>query len=79
MKIILIIFSLIISVAGQACPLCNSKTAKEIRASLFGPDLPFNLFITILPFIICFAIIYLIYHGGFPSKKIGSATKNIQL
>jgi len=77
MKIIFLILSLIISVAGQACSFCNSKTAKEIRASLFGPDLPFNLFIIILPFIIFSPIVYFIYHGGFPVKKIRKATKNI--
>lgn len=74
MKVVLLIFSLIISVAAQACPFCNSKTGKNIRAALFGPDLPFNLFITILPFIIFSVIVYLIYHGGLPTTKAKNTT-----
>ncbi len=77
MKILFLISSLIISVAAQACPFCNSKTAKEMRVSLFGPDLPVNLFITILPFIIFSLIVYFIYYGGFPAKKSRNTTKSI--
>jgi len=69
MRILLLFFLLTLTLATQACPFCNSKTAKEIRASLFGPDLSFNLLITILPFIIFSAVVYLIYHGGLPSKR----------
>lgn len=69
MKGLLLFLSLTISVVIQACPFCKSDTAKEIRASLFGPDLTFNLFITILPFLICFLIVYFIYHGGLPLNK----------
>ena len=72
MKILLLFIFIMISLASRACPFCNSKTAKEIRASLLGTDLSFNLFITILPFIIFSAIVYLIYHGGFPSKRLNN-------
>ena len=71
MKGLLLFVSLIISAVVQACPFCTSDTAKEIRALLFGPDLTFNLLITILPFIICFLIVYFIYHGGLPTNKKG--------
>ncbi len=63
-----LVFSLL-SFAVQACPFCDTKTAADIRASLFGPDLLFNLFTTILPFIVFAAIAYLIYYGGFPFRK----------
>ena len=58
--------SILITLSFQAkcCPLCNSKTATQIRASLFGPDLYFNLLVSVLPFVICFGIVYLIYTGG---------------
>lgn len=51
------------------CPFCKSPAAVEIRASLFGEDFTYNLFISILPFLVFSIIIYLIYHGGIPYKK----------
>lgn len=58
------------SISAYACTLCNSKTAIAVKAAVFGPDLLFNLFITILPFVICVLIVYFIYDGGF-TKKYG--------
>ena len=55
---------LLISATGYACPICNSITAKKVRASLLGPDLLYNLVVTIIPFAIFALIILLIYHGG---------------
>ncbi len=66
MKICLLVFFVGVQTVCNACPLCNSDTAARIRASLFGPDLFFNLLITCLPFVICSLIVYFIYHGGFP-------------
>jgi uncharacterized membrane protein len=54
--------------AAYACTLCNSKTATAVRAAVFGPNLLYNLAITILPFIICSLIVYFIYHGGITKK-----------
>jgi hypothetical protein len=44
-----------------ACPFCKSPTATQIRASLFGPDLYYNLLATLLPFI-TFSIIIIAIH-----------------
>ena len=76
MKALLFIFVLPFALAGQACPFCNSKAAKEIRASLFGDDFSNNLLISVLPFIIFSAIIYLIYHGGLPRRRITRSFTN---
>ena len=57
---------------AHACTLCNSKTATAVRAAVFGPDLLFNLVITILPFAVCLLIVYFIYHGGFTQKQTGN-------
>lgn len=75
MKFILLSFFLLLTYATQACPFCNSETATEIRASLFGPDLAFNLVVTIFPFIIFSVIVYIIYHGGLTRKKVNSTHK----
>ncbi|ELR72040.1 hypothetical protein C900_01905 [Fulvivirga imtechensis AK7] len=69
MKAVSLLFFMTFSFVAYACPFCDSATAEEIRASLFGADLTFNLFVTILPFIIFSLIVYLIYHGGIPAKK----------
>lgn len=58
------IFLLLTSTAAYACPLCHSSTAKKVRASLFGPDLLYNLVVTVVPFAIFTLIILFIYHGG---------------
>jgi len=54
--------------AAHACTLCNSKTATAVRAAVFGTDLWINLAITILPFAICFLVVYFIYHGSLTRK-----------
>ena len=54
---------LLTSASVVACPFCNSATSKEVRASLFGPDLPYNLLVTIIPFVIFALIVLLIYYG----------------
>jgi hypothetical protein len=57
------LFLIVISLPTVACPLCNSNTAKDVRASIFGPDLSFNLFVTIFPFLIFGTIVFFIYRG----------------
>ena len=69
------IFLLLTSAAGYTCPVCNSATGKKVRASVLGPDLLYNLVVTIVPFAIFALIVVLIYHGGrlpFLSKKINN-------
>lgn len=66
-----------ISTNAQACPFCNSKTATDIRAILFGPDVYFNIAVTLLPFAIFSIIIYIIYHGRLPfANKINHSKTN---
>ncbi len=75
MKAFLAVFFLFIFNVSKACTLCNSGTAEQIRASVFGPDLSYNLFITILPFIILSGIVYLIYQGGISKNKLKNQSK----
>jgi hypothetical protein len=76
MKPILFFLLTLFSLQSVACPFCNSTTARQIRASLFGEDVWFNLAITVLPFVLFAAIAFFIYHGGLPAKK---TTKTGQL
>ena len=78
MKVILFLLFSTSSLAVHACTLCNSKTAKDIRASFSGPDFSFNLLVTILPFIVFSVIVYFIYYGGFPYIKTKDVIKSIQ-
>jgi hypothetical protein len=64
MKLFLFLGMLFLSTAVAACPFCNSKTATQIRSSLFGRDFLFNLSVSLLPFVIFYLITYLIYNGG---------------
>jgi hypothetical protein len=70
MKKKLIFFLLLASIStiSSACPFCNTQTAAEIRASLFGPDFFYYLMASLLPFLIFVIIILLIYKGGYKTK-----------
>jgi hypothetical protein len=46
-----------------ACPLCHTKTGRQVRAGIFGPDFGFNLLVTIIPFVIFLGITAFIYFG----------------
>jgi hypothetical protein len=70
MKTIVFTFLMLLSLGTKACPFCNSTTAKEIRASLFGRDLYFNLSVTILPFLLFSVIVYLIHQGRLPFRRL---------
>lgn len=68
MKIVLCLVLTMFNLTAFACPFCNSETAAEIRTSLFGPDLWFNLCASLLPFLFFFIITFLIYNGGWKRK-----------
>ncbi len=53
---------------GNACPLCNTSTAKEIRASLFSAASIVQFGIMILPFALFAVIAALVYRGGFDTR-----------
>lgn len=75
----LVALCVLLAVSSQACPFCGSKTGKEIRASLFGPDLPYNLLVLVSPFLIFAAIVYGIYCGGFSKKRFAKREKTQRL
>jgi len=52
----------------SACPVCTSPTAVQVRNYLFGPELPFNVFALVLPFIIFTAVGAGIYYFDLPFK-----------
>ena len=50
--------------AVSACPVCDSGTGQAVRAGIFGSDFGFNLFVTIVPFLIFGVIVAGIYYGS---------------
>lgn len=57
--ILIIVFNL----GALACTLCNSETAREARTMLFDGRFFINIAIGIIPFLICFAVVYWIYNN----------------
>lgn len=51
------------SSTAWGCPVCNSGTGKAVRAGLFGQEFGFNLFVTVIPFVVCALIVAGIYYG----------------
>lgn len=74
MKCALMILFTFASQAAAACPFCNSKTAAQIRVSLFGPDFFFNLLACVLPFAVFLVIALLIYTGGWQKRSVSKST-----
>lgn len=70
-SVLLNLLLLFITTAAEACPMCSSPRAVQVRNYLFGPDLPFNLFALLLPFLIFAAIGTALYYYDVPftSKK----------
>ncbi len=65
MKVILLTLSMLFfSLASEACTMCNSKQATDVRAIVFGDDFYKNLLFSILPFVVFTGIIVTIYKGG---------------
>ncbi len=64
MRSLVTVFLLFCSYSASACPFCDSKTATEIRASLFGLDFFYNLAASTLPFVAFYAILLVIYKSG---------------
>lgn len=63
MKVILLTLTLLFfSLAGEACTLCNSKTATDVRAIVYGDDFVKNILFTIIPFLVFTVIILSIYN-----------------
>lgn len=54
-----IIAAVVLTLSGQvarACPLCASETGIRVRREIFGPDLWWNLSVSILPFVVFFSV-----------------------
>ncbi len=60
LTLIMFFFSLI----SEACTMCNSRQATDVRALVFGDDFYKNVFFTVLPFIAFTGIIVFIYKSG---------------
>jgi uncharacterized membrane protein len=69
MKPITLLLFLIVSVTAQACPFCNTNTAAQIRAKLSGPGLAMNVGVLVLPFLVVFIVVTLIYRDAFRFNK----------
>ncbi len=65
MKVILLtLITFFFSLISEACTMCNSRQATDVRALVFGDDFYKNVFFTVLPFIVFTSIIVLIYKSG---------------
>ncbi|OLY94525.1 hypothetical protein SAMN05444008_101148 [Cnuella takakiae] len=65
MKVILTTLAMFFfSLTSEACTMCSSKQATEVRALVFGDDFYNNLLSSVLPFVVFTGIIVFIYKGG---------------
>jgi hypothetical protein len=65
MKVILLfLIMLFFTLPSEACTMCNSTQATEVRAVVFGDDFYKNIFFTVLAFIAFSAIVVYIYKNG---------------
>jgi hypothetical protein len=65
MKVIMLaLIMFLFSLSSEACTMCNSKQATDVRALVFGDDFYKNLFFTVLPFVVFTGIIVFIYKRG---------------
>lgn len=58
-----ILLMLLLSPLAQSCPLCDSDTARQVRAGLFDSRFVSNVGVTVLPFIVFAAIVALTYYS----------------
>lgn len=59
----------VLTSTAWACPLCDSETAKEVRAGIFNSDFASTALLTLLPFPILLSMVGLIYFGAPPWGK----------
>lgn len=59
-----------------ACPLCNSETGQNVRATIMDPDFFTNLLLMILPSFI-FAAVALAIQYGLPFRKRAAVTSDL--
>lgn len=57
---------------ARACPFCNSSTAQQVRAGIFNSDFTYNLVLTAAPFVVLFAVLFLILY--WPPARAGGLT-----
>jgi hypothetical protein len=69
-KLIFFLLLMFISTISFACPFCNTQSASEIRASLFGPDFLLYMVAILLPFIIFTIIILILLNRTKINKQI---------
>ncbi len=63
----------LVSSSAAACPFCNSNTAEQVRAGIFNSDFGYHLGVSLTPFFIFNAVLFLVYYLPIGrSKKPGS-------
>lgn len=62
---------LLASLPVYACPVCDSGTGQQVRASIFDSGFGYNLLVTLLPFPILLGIALVIYYG-LPKRRISA-------
>jgi hypothetical protein len=45
----------------QSCPVCRTGTGAEVRGRIFDADFGYHLLVTILPFVLFYAVAAMIY------------------
>ena len=47
-----------------ACPVCNSNSGQQVRAAILGSDFSFNVFVALLPFLVCAIVVRMLHTGA---------------
>ena len=61
-------FILLVAIPANACTLCHTDTARQVRAIVFGDGFGANLFFMALPFVVFGGVAALVY-GGNPLNR----------
>jgi hypothetical protein len=61
--------------SASACPICDSATGVQVRASLLNEDFGTNLLATVLPFVVVLGLLAVIDYCGRPRRSYLDADK----
>ena len=59
----------LVGAATYACPICDSETGVQVRASLLNEDFGANFLATVLPFVVALGFAAMTHHGGVPRRS----------
>jgi hypothetical protein len=74
MSILLICSFIAFVLPASSCPVCQTDTGAAVRRGIFNDDFGFNLFVTILPFLVFYGVVALV-HSGAPSRRTGDRSQ----